>query len=352
MSNLKELKNQIKKLEKEITSLEEEAIRPEVIKNSTRFKRVSQQLSKNKKELIVITDILKTTTQLKEAKKILKKEKDPDMISLVEEEIKHLEEKQQKMDIQLNQIRSGEQVQHIKSCIAEIRAGTGGDEAALFAADLFRMYSRFAENKNWKTSIVSSNQTGTGGFKEVIAQIDGDNVFDILQFENGVHRVQRIPITESSGRIHTSAASVVIYPLFESPKIDINHQDLKIDVYRSSGPGGQSVNTTDSAVRVTHIPTGLIASCQDEKSQHKNRSKAISMLKSRLLDLEKEKEQDKLSQIRKTAIKTGDRSAKVRTYNFPQNRVTDHRIKKSWYNLKSVMDGYIDQIIEALKTSA
>jgi peptide chain release factor 1 len=238
-----------------------------------------------------------------------------------------------------------------KDAIVEIRAGTGGEEAALFVADLYRMYSYYADKKRWKHSLLSTSDTGLGGYKEVIFQLSGENVFGTMRFESGVHRVQRIPVTEAGGRIHTSAVSVAVLPEAEDIDIDISENDLRIDVYRSSGHGGQSVNTTDSAVRITHVPTGLVVTCQDEKSQIKNKAKALKVLRSRLLDLEISKQEQAIAQQRKAQVSTGDRSAKIRTYNFPQSRVTDHRINLTTYNLDGFLAGEIDEFIEALRTA-
>ncbi len=239
-----------------------------------------------------------------------------------------------------------------KNIILEIRAGTGGDEAALFAGNLFRMYSRYAEKMGWKVSVLSSNVTGIEGIKEMIAKIEGDDVYKYLKFESGVHRVQRVPETESQGRIHTSAATVAVMPEAEEVDIDIAPQDIKVDVFRSSGPGGQSVNTTDSAVRITHIPTGMIVSCQDGKSQLKNKEKAMGVLRSRLLAQKQEEEAKKRSDFRKSQIGSGDRSEKIRTYNYPQDRVTDHRINFSTHNLPEIMNGKLDDIVSALQKAS
>lgn len=235
-----------------------------------------------------------------------------------------------------------------RNVIVEIRAGTGGDEAGLFAGDLFRMYARFAERHRWPLEILSSHQQGIGGFKEIIFQINAPGAFGKLKFEGGVHRVQRVPATEQSGRIHTSAASVAVLPEAEEVDIEINPNDVRFDVFRSSGPGGQSVNTTDSAVRVTHIPTGLVVQCQDEKSQLKNKTKALRVLRARLLERKQAEERDKIAQARRQMVGSGDRSDKIRTYNFPQNRVTDHRIGLTVYRLQEVMDGDLDEFVEQL----
>ncbi len=235
-----------------------------------------------------------------------------------------------------------------KNIFLEIRAGTGGDEAALFVADLFRMYCRYAESMGWKVEVMSSNPLGIGGFKEIIALISGEQVYSKLKFESGVHRVQRVPETEAQGRIHTSAVTVAILPEADEVEVDLDPNELKFDVYRSSGPGGQSVNTTDSAVRVTHLPTGLVVTCQDEKSQHKNKAKALTVLRARLLDRLEQEQHDKISQSRKSQVGSGDRSERIRTYNFPQGRLTDHRINLTLYKLETIMNGKLDEVIQPL----
>ena len=238
-----------------------------------------------------------------------------------------------------------------KNVIMEIRGGTGGDEAALFAADLMRMYSMYAESKNWKIDILSSNPTDIGGYKEVSFSIEGQGAYSRLKFESGVHRVQRVPETESSGRIHTSAVTVAVLPEVEEVEVEINQNDLRIDVFRAGGPGGQCVNTTDSAVRITHIPTGIVVSCQDEKSQHKNKDKAMKILRSRIYDVMEEQRHKEIADERKSQVGSGDRSERIRTYNFPQSRVTDHRINLTLYKLEQILDGNLDEIIDALVTA-
>jgi peptide chain release factor 1 len=239
-----------------------------------------------------------------------------------------------------------------RNTVLEIRAGTGGDEAALFGAELFRMYSRYAERRGWRVEVLSSSATGIGGLKEVIALVQGDGAFSRLKFEGGVHRVQRVPVTETQGRIHTSAVTVAVLPEAEDVEIDLPEKDLRIDVFRSSGPGGQSVNTTDSAVRVTHLPTGLVVTCQDEKSQHKNKAKALKILRARLLDRARQEQQASIAANRKAMVGSGDRSEKIRTYNFPQSRITDHRVNVTLHQLDRVLDGDLDPIVDALATKA
>jgi peptide chain release factor 1 len=234
--------------------------------------------------------------------------------------------------------------------LLEIRAGTGGEEAGLFAGDLFRMYSKFAEKQGWRMEIMSRHYTGVGGFKEIIAMIEGKGVYSRLKFESGVHRVQRVPATESQGRIHTSTVTVAILPEAKEVEIQIDPNDLRIDIFRSSGPGGQSVNTTDSAVRITHLPTGMVVSCQDEKSQHKNKAKALKILRARLMDRARQEQQIEISEKRRIQVGTGERSERIRTYNFPQGRVTEHRIGLTLYRLESVLEGELDEIIDALTT--
>lgn len=236
-----------------------------------------------------------------------------------------------------------------KNTIMEIRAGTGGDEAALFASDLYRMYSRYAETKGWKTELIDINETEIGGFKEAIFSVAGDHVFSALKFESGVHRVQRVPSTESGGRIHTSAVTVAVLPEAEETDVEVRNEDIRVDVFRSSGPGGQSVNTTDSAVRITHLPTGLVVSCQDEKSQHKNKAKALRVLKARLFEQEERKRQSEMAEARRSQVGSGDRSERIRTYNFPQSRLTDHRIGLTLYKLEAILQGDLDELIDALR---
>jgi peptide chain release factor 1 len=286
---------------------------------------------------------------LTDTKNMLAGETDDDMIALTKDEIATLEDKLENAEKQLSDLLVPSDPNDEKNAIIEIRAGTGGEEAALFVANLYRMYTYYADKKKWKMSILSSNETGLGGFKEIVFQLNGENVYGTMRFESGVHRVQRIPVTEAGGRIHTSAVSVAVLPEAEEIDLDISDNDLRVDVYRSSGNGGQSVNTTDSAVRITHVPTGIVVTCQDEKSQIKNKAKAMKVLRSRLLDMEISKQEQEIASSRKAQVSTGDRSAKIRTYNFPQSRVTDHRINLTTYNLDGFLAGEIDEFIDALK---
>lgn len=286
---------------------------------------------------------------LREAEGVLRDENDPEMIALAEEERDTLRVSLEELEQELRILLVPKDPNDDKNTIMEIRAGTGGDEAALFVADLFRMYSRFVERKGWKIELLNSHVTELGGYKEISFQITGDQVFSQMKFEGGVHRVQRVPDTETQGRVHTSAVTVAVMPEAEEVELELDMNDLQFDVYRSSGPGGQSVNTTDSAVRVTYKPTGMIVTCQDEKSQHKNKAKALKVLRARLLDLKLQEEADSRSKDRKSQVGSGDRSERIRTYNFPQNRLTDHRIKLSINSLDRVMSGgELDEVVNSL----
>jgi peptide chain release factor 1 len=284
--------------------------------------------------------------------KQLAKEDDAEIREMAKEELKSLEAERQELEDRIKFLIIPPDPLNEKNIIMEIRAGTGGEEAALFAADLYRMYSRYAEGLRWKCEVMSSSETELGGFKEISFSISGKNVFESMRFEAGVHRVQRVPATEASGRIHTSAVTVAVLPEAEETEIDIRQEDLRIDVCRSSGPGGQCVNTTDSAVRITHLPSGLVVHCQDEKSQLKNKNKAMRILRARLYEFEEEKANAERAADRKSQVGSGDRSERIRTYNFPQNRLTDHRINLTLYSLDRAMEGDIGEVIEALKLSA
>ena len=321
---------------------------PSVMADNKRFR----QLAKEQSEIAPIVEKAAEADNLRkkinEDEEILKG-KDEELKTLAEEEIRELNESLKPLEEEIRELLLPKDPDDIKSAVLEIRAGTGGDEAAMFAADLFRMYTKYFEKKGLKYEILSSSPTNIGGFKEVILSVTADNSYGDLKFESGVHRVQRVPVTETSGRIHTSAASVAVLPAADEVDVEINMNDLKIDVYRSTGPGGQSVNTTDSAVRITHLPTGLVVSCQDEKSQHKNKAKALKVLRARLLEKMKKEQKSEIAAERRLMVGTGDRSAKVRTYNYPQNRVTDHRINLTLYNLDGIVNGDLDELIEANK---
>jgi peptide chain release factor 1 len=290
--------------------------------------------------------------ELQESRDLVDHETDPELKGMAEEEIEGLTARISRTQRELAVLLVPPDPLDAKNTIMEIRAGTGGDEASLFAADLYRMYSRYAESVGWKIEILDRNETEVGGFKEITFSISGNEVYSHLKYEGGVHRVQRIPSTESGGRIHTSAVTVAVLPEAEETDVTIRTEELRIDVFRSSGPGGQSVNTTDSAVRVTHIPTGLVVICQDEKSQHKNKAKALRVLKARLFELEDRKRKDAVAETRRTMVGSGDRSERIRTYNFPQSRLTDHRINLTLYKLDAIIAGDLGEVLEALRLSA
>ncbi len=338
--------------EKQLQDIDEKLSRSETMQDMKLYKSLNQERSHLAPIIDEMKQIVSLKKQIAEAQQLLKEEDNPEMIDLTREELKELE-------IELVQSEQKTKILLIppdplagKDIIMEIRAGTGGEEAALFAADLFRMYTHFADAKGWKMEILSSNETGIGGYKELVFSISGKDVYGSLRWESGVHRVQRVPETESGGRIHTSAVTVAVLPEAEETDIEIRQEDLKIDVMRAGGPGGQCVNTTDSAVRLTHLPTGLVVICQDEKSQIKNRAKALRVLRSRLYDLEEEKKNRERAQERKNQVGSGDRSERIRTYNFPQNRLTDHRINLTLYKLDLIMEGAMEEVVEALKIAA
>ncbi len=337
------------RLEKRFEELNELMSRPDIVNQPSVF----QQYAREHAELQKIVDVYRAyRTVLKEIEGVeqllTEEETEAELREMAHEELEQLQKKKERYLFELRTLLLPKDPHDEKGVILEIRAGTGGEEAALFAADLFRMYTKYAEKEGWKVEILDSHPTGIGGFKEIIASVEGKGVYNRLKFESGTHRVQRVPETEASGRIHTSAVTVAILPEAEEVDIEIRPEDLRIDVFRSSGPGGQSVNTTDSAVRITHLPTGLVVSCQDEKSQHKNKAKALKVLRARLLDQLEAEQQAKRSQERRIQVGSGDRSERIRTYNFPQGRVTDHRINLTLYKLDTIMEGELDELIEEL----
>lgn len=325
---------------------------PDLARDQKQYRDIMRELS-HVSEIVLAYDRTKELEkQIQEAESLVKDEKDPDMKAMAKEELDLLEKQQSEAEDQLKLLLIPKDPLDEKDIIMEIRGGAGGDEAALFAANLFRMYSRFAEERNWKIEIMSSNETELGGLKEIIFSISGKNVYENLRYESGVHRVQRVPATEASGRIHTSTVTVAVLPEAEETEVDIKQEDLRIDVMRAGGPGGQSVNTTDSAVRVTHIPSGIVVHCQDEKSQLKNKAKALRILRARLYEMEDAKAQSERAEARKSQVGSGDRSERIRTYNFPQNRLTDHRINLTLYKLDLIMQGDAAELFDALKLSA
>ena len=346
----------LEELEKKYEELNKTLSDPNIIANQSKFQECAKMHSDISKAVLKYKQYKGTIKEIEENSKYYLEEKDVEFKKLINEELEKLNEKKSNLEIELKKILFPKDPYDKKDCIVEIRAGAGGDEAALFAGDLFRMYSRFAENNGWNTEVMSSNPTGIGGFKEIIFSITGKDIYGKLKYESGVHRVQRVPVTESSGRIHTSTVTVAILPEVEEVELEISPNDLKIDRFRSTGPGGQSVNTTDSAIRITHIPTGMVVTCQDEKSQHKNKDKALKILRARLFDMAEREKHEKLALKRKSQVGTGDRSERIRTYNFPQNRITDHRIGLNLHNLEEVLEGnlkdLVDNLSEKLKKSS
>ena len=341
-----ELLDKIEEKHRELTQLLSD---PQVLQDQNRYRKIAKEQAELSEVVELYSELKKISTQIEEDEKIKAQSEDKELVELAKAEIEELKDKKTKLEEKLRALLTPKDPNDSKNTIVEIRAGTGGEEAGLFASDLYRMYIKYSEKKGWKTEVLSSNPTGLGGFKEIIFSVDGDKVYKNLKYESGVHRVQRVPKTEASGRIHTSAASVAVLPEAEEIELAIKPEELKIDVFRSSGPGGQSVNTTDSAVRITHLPTSTVVTCQDEKSQLKNKNKALKVLRARLLDKARTEQVEKIAQERKSMVKTGDRSEKIRTYNFPQNRVTDHRIGLTLYRLEEILSGDLEELVESLE---
>jgi peptide chain release factor 1 len=341
LSKLEELSRRYEELDSELSS-------PEVISDPNKLKKVAKEQADLSDIIRVYRVLTGVMNEISELENIITDDTEAELVEMAREDLPALEERKTALENELALLLLPRDPNDSKNTFLEIRAGTGGEEAALFAADLFRAYCRYAESKSWSVELMSSSAASAGGIKEVIALIHGKGAYSRLKYEKGVHRVQRVPTTESQGRIHTSAVTVAVLPEAEDVEVDVDPKDLKVDVYRSSGPGGQSVNTTDSAVRITHLPTNIVVTCQDEKSQHKNKAKAMKILKARLLARIEEEQQAKVSQDRRSQVGSGDRSERVRTYNFPQNRVTDHRINLTLYRLEDVMEGKLDDLVEPL----
>lgn len=341
----------LREIETRYDELEGEMADPKIITDQPRYRKVAKAHADLEDIVARYRELKKVMGEIQSTQEMLRDRLDPELHALAQAESASLEEAKESLEEKLKVLLLPSDPLDEKNVIMEIRAGTGGDEAALFAGDLFRMYSRYAERNGWQIESMSSNPTELGGFKEAIVMISGDRVYSRLKYESGVHRVQRVPETEASGRIHTSAATVAVLPEADEVDIVIDPNELRIDVFRSSGHGGQSVNTTDSAVRITHIPTGMVVTCQDEKSQHKNKDKAMKVLRARLLDQLAEEQEAGIAKTRKTQVGSGDRSERIRTYNFPQSRVTDHRIGLTTHRLTEFLDGDLDDTIEALVVS-
>jgi peptide chain release factor 1 len=340
--------DRLKAVEERYEKLNQLLSDPEVVNDPKKLREYSKEQSDLEETVQTFREYKSVSQQLKDAKAMLEEKLDPEMKELVKEEISELEEREEQLIERLKILLLPKDPNDEKNVIMEIRGAAGGEEAALFAGDLYRMYTRYAEMQGWKTEVIEAHPTGLGGYKEIIFMINGKGAYSKLKFENGAHRVQRVPETESGGRIHTSTATVACLPEAEEVDVEIHEKDIRVDTFASSGPGGQSVNTTMSAVRLTHIPTGIVVSCQDEKSQIKNKEKAMKVLRARILDKYRQEAQAEYDATRKQAIGTGDRSERIRTYNFPQNRVTDHRIGLTIQKLDQVLEGKLDEIIDAL----
>ena len=339
----------LKILNERFNEISEMLTQPDIISDQARYIKISKEYKELKHVIDKKNEYEEVLLNISEAKDILKNEKDKEMLELANLEIDEAQNKISVIEEELKKLLIPKDPDDPKNIVMELRAGTGGDEASIFAGDLFRMYSKYAEKKGWKVNLVNLNEGTAGGFKEIIFEVNGDNVYGTMKFESGVHRVQRVPQTETQGRVHTSAATVIVLPEAEEFDVELDMQDVRIERTTSTGPGGQSVNTTYSAIKLHHEPTGIIVSCQDQKSQHKNLDKALKVLRSRLYELEIKKREEENSAKRNSMVSSGDRSAKIRTYNYPQGRVTDHRINLTLYDLQNIVSGDIDKLVEELK---
>jgi peptide chain release factor 1 len=341
--------DKLEKVKQRYDQINELYSNPEYINNPEKMIALNKEKSEIEDVVQVYEKYIKILKDIEGNKEIIEHSTEKELVDMAYAEMDELNAQREKLEEEIKVLLLPKDPNDDKNVIMEIRAGTGGEEAALFANDLFRMYTRYAEMRGWKYEIIDLNETGLGGIKEVVLSVSGENVYGDLKYESGVHRVQRVPETEGSGRVHTSAASVAVLPEVEDVEVEVNPNDLKIDIFRSGGAGGQNVNKVETAVRITHLPTGIVVQCQDERSQLKNRQKAMKVLKARLYDMEMRKQMEQISAQRKSQVRSGDRSEKIRTYNFPQNRVTDHRIGLTLYNLSNIMEGQLDELIEQLK---
>jgi peptide chain release factor 1 len=343
--------DRLAQIERRYHQLDEQMAAPEIATDVKKLQELAQEKAAIEDVVTIYQQYKTTSMELQKTKSMLTSELDEEMSTMVKQEIEKLETK---LESQLQGLKLAlvpKDASDERDIIMEIRAGAGGDEAGLFAADLFRMYTRYAQSKGWAVDIIDSNESGVGGFKEIIFEVKGKGAFSRLKYERGVHRVQRVPVTESSGRIHTSTATVAVLPEADEVEVAINPDDLKVDIFHSGGAGGQNVNKVATAVRVTHLPTGIVATCQDERSQLRNRKKAMSVLRARLLDIERRKQEEEITKQRRSQVGTGERAEKIRTYNFPQDRITDHRINLTLHNLPRILDGELGELIDALATS-
>ncbi|MDR1943186.1 MAG: peptide chain release factor 1 [Synergistaceae bacterium] len=343
-----ELWNKLEEVEKTYKEVQSRMSEPGVASNPSEMQVLGRKHVELEPIIEAYNEYKRVTREIEESREIISQETDEEMRAMVKEELSALDEKRSALERDIHILLLPKDKDDDKNVVIEIRGGTGGEEAALFAADLFRMYSRFAEREGWRVEILDANETGIGGYKEIVFRVEANGVYSKLKFESGVHRVQRVPVTEAGGRVHTSAATVAVLPEAEDVDVDIRPEDLKIDTYRSGGAGGQHVNMTDSAVRITHIPSGIVVTCQDERSQIKNRAKAMQFLRTKLYDAELRRQQDAMAAERKGQVGSGDRSERIRTYNFPQNRVTDHRIGLTLHRLDQVIEGDMYELIESL----
>jgi len=343
--------DRLEQIERRYHELDQQMAAPEIATDLKKLQTLAREKAGIEDVVTRYQRYKATSRELEKTKSMLTSEPDAEMSTMVKQEIEKLETKLEGKLQELKLALMPKDASDDRDIIMEVRAGAGGDEAGLFAADLFRMYTRYAQAKGWEVDIIDSNESGVGGFKEIIFEVKGKSVFSRLKYERGVHRVQRIPVTESSGRIHTSTATVAVLPQADEVEVAINPSDLRIDIYHSGGAGGQNVNKVATAVRVTHLPTGMVSTCQDERSQLRNRKKAMSVLRARLLDIEKRKQEEEITKQRRSQVGTGERAEKIRTYNFPQDRITDHRINLSLHNLQGVLDGELGELIDALATS-